>query len=54
MFFTFGSTINKTVKLYVISEQARTFIILQLILAIVDVTYQNWKSKKTACLSDQR
>jgi hypothetical protein len=46
--------IDTTIKLYVISEQARTYIVLQLILCIIDISYQLWKSKKFRCLSDQR
>ncbi len=54
LFFTFGSGLTKTLKLYVISEQARTFIIIQTLLAIIDLSYRTWKRKKTKCLSDQR
>jgi|LakMenEpi03Aug12_release.lakeMendotaPanAssembly.Ray.scaffolds.fasta_scaffold841666_1 hypothetical protein len=54
VFFTFDNGINQTVKLYVISEQARSFIFIQLILSVVDIPYRTWKAKKIASLSDQR
>jgi len=54
LFFFIQDGINTTVKLYVISQQARTFIIMQIILCFIDVPYRIWKSKKTKVLSDQR
>jgi len=54
LFFMIGSEINPTVKLYVIATQARTFIVIQLIICIVDLPYQIWQIKKTRSLADQR
>jgi len=54
IFFSIGDGINSTIKLYVISEQARTFILMQLIICIFDIPYQIWKKRKIKCLSDQR
>lgn len=54
LFFVISDGIDSTIKLYVISEQARTYIVMQLILCIIDVPYQIWKNKKIKCLSDQR
>ena len=50
----FSNDINPTVKLYVISQQARTFILVQLIIVIVDIPFRMWKNKKVRSLSDQR
>ena len=49
-----GGEINSTVKLYVIYQQARTFIIVQLLILIFDIPYRLWKSNKINKLSDQR
>lgn len=54
VFFSVDDGIDSTVKLFVISEQARTFIVMQLILCMIDIPYQMWKAKKTKSLSDQR
>jgi hypothetical protein len=54
LFFLIGNEINPTVKLYVIANQARTFIVIQIIICIVDLPYQMWKIKKTRSLADQR
>lgn len=53
-FFMYPNNLNPTVKLYVIAQQARTFIIIQLIIIIVDMPYRIWKNKKVQALSDQR
>lgn len=53
-FFMIPSSISPTVKLYVISGQARTFIIIQLIIVLIDMPYRLWKNKKIRNLSDQR
>lgn len=54
IFFVYPNHINTTIKLYVISDQARTFIFVQLILSVIDVPYRMWKSRKILNLSDQR
>jgi hypothetical protein len=54
LFFTVNDGIDPTIKLFVISEQARTFVVLQLILCIIDIPYQIWKKRKTKSLGDQR
>jgi hypothetical protein len=54
VFFSVPNSINQTIKLYVIADQARTFVIIQLIISIIDVPYQTWKNKKVKNLSDQR
>lgn len=53
-FFMFPGEISETVKLYVISEQARTFIVVQIVIVSVDLPYRIWKNKKVKALSDQR
>lgn len=53
-FFAIPNQIKDTTKLFVIAEQARTFIVLQLIINILDVPYMLWREKKIKCLSDQR
>lgn len=54
IFFAIPNSINSTTKLFVIAAQAHTFVILQLILNLIDIPYQMWKSKKIKNLSDQR
>ena len=54
VFYGITNGINQTVKLYVISDQAQTFVLVQLIIVIVDVPYRIWKRKKIESLSDQR
>ncbi len=54
IFFAVDDGIDRTIKLFVISEQARTFIVMQMILCIIDIPYQMWKSRKIKCLGDQR
>lgn len=54
IFFAVSDGINSTIKLYVIAEQARTFIFMQLVICIIDVPFQFWKSRKIKNLSDQR
>lgn len=54
LFFVIPNKIVTTTKLFVIADQARTFIFLQLLVNIIDVPYQFWKSKKIKSLSDQR
>jgi hypothetical protein len=53
-FFSINDGIDSTIKLYVISDQARTFIVMQLILCIIDIPFQMWRRRKTRCLADQR
>jgi hypothetical protein len=53
-FFVLPGDISETVKLFVISEQARTFIVIQVIIVIVDLPFTLWKKKKVKALSDQR
>ena len=53
-FFMVPNGISETVKLYCISGQARTFLIIQLIIVLVDMPYRLWKDKKVQNLSDQR
>ena len=54
LFFFINDGIDTTVKLYVISQQARTFIIMQMILCFIDIPYRVWKNRKTSVLGDQR
>ena len=54
VYFSIPSATSQTTKLFVIANQAQIFIFLQVIFIIIDLPYQNWKSKKTASLSDQR
>lgn len=54
LFFMLPGDISETVKLYVISEQARTFIVIQVIIVLVDLPYRMWKKRKVRALSDQR
>lgn len=54
VFFAIPNGISRSVKLYVISEQARTFIIIQLLIVLIDLPYRMWKSQKVKSLSDQR
>jgi hypothetical protein len=54
LFFFLKDGIDTTVKLYVISQQARTFIIMQMILCFIDIPYRIWKNKKISVLGDQR
>lgn len=42
-FFMVPSEISETVKLYVISEQATAFVVIQVIIVIVDLPYRIWK-----------
>lgn len=42
-FFMIPGEISETVKLYVISEQARTFVVVQIIIVVVDLPYRIWK-----------
>ena len=53
-FFMYPNDISSTVKLYVIGQQALTFLVVQLTLMVLDVPYRVWKSKKLRALSDQR
>ncbi len=53
-FFVFNNGINPSVKLYTISEQARTFIMVQLVLSFIDLGYRIWSTRKVLSLSDQR
>ena len=50
----YPSELSPTVKLYVIAQQARAFIVLQVIFVIIDLPYRMWKSNKVKALSDQR
>ena len=54
VFYAIPSDTPQTTKLFVITQQARTFIFLQIVANIIDVYYRVWKSRKTECLSDQR
>ena len=54
LFFFIRDGINTTVKLYVIAQQARTFIFMQVILCFIDIPYRMWKNKKISVLGDQR
>lgn len=54
IYFAIPNSVSRTVRLYAISEQARTFIIVQLLIALIDIPYRVWKSKKVKHLSDQR
>ena len=53
-FFMNPNDISSTVKLYVIGQQALTFLVVQLTLMVLDVPYRVWKNKKLRALSDQR
>lgn len=54
IFFKVDNGIYGSVKLFAISSQARTFIIIQLILSFIDSIYRIWKMKKDMTLADQR
>ena len=54
VYFSIPSSTNQTTKLFVIAQQAQTFIVLQVIFIIIDLPYRIWKGRKTECLSDQR
>ena len=54
LFFAIPNYIGSTAKLFVIAEQAHTFVVLQVITNLIDLPYQTWKSKKVNKLSDQR
>lgn len=54
LFFFLPSEISDTVKLYVVAEQAKTFILVQIIIVLVDLPYRIWKRRKVLALSDQR
>ena len=53
-FFMYPNELSSTVKLYVIAQQARAFIVLQVIFVIIDLPFRMWKNKKIKALSDQR
>ena len=50
----YPNSLNPTVKLYVIAQQARTFILVQLLIVIIDIPFRMWKNRKIKSLSDQR
>ena len=50
----YPSQLSSTIKLYVIAQQARAFIVLQIIFVIIDLPFRMWKNKKIKALSDQR
>ena len=53
-FFMYPDDLSPTVKLFVIAQQARTFIIIQVIFVVIDLPYRMWKGRKVKALSDQR
>lgn len=54
IFFKFSNGIQQSIKLFAISSQAQTFIIIQFILSFFDSIYRLWKMKKMKTLADQR
>lgn len=54
IFFVVDNGINQSIKLYALSQQAQTFIIIQMILSCIDFVFRMWKVKKIRALSDQR
>lgn len=54
IFFAIPNGINQSIKLYALSQQAQTFILVQLVLSWVDFVFRMWRVKKIRALSDQR
>lgn len=46
--------LDQTVQLYVVASQAKTYIVIQVIILLIDLPYRIWASRKIVSLSDQR